>query len=511
MTILQTSFLVTQHANVEQSIEKPSSGKWTFPSIKEIVVKTLTFLLDYSTLPKCIEKLIALEKLARKGLITKQQLPTISKEITALNLPESSLEHIQLLLKELQEGAYDSQDITEYLSWELRLTISFLQGKPFSLQEKVEKLSKVAFSAECQKKERESNGHSKSYMLQTSAKKDFAIQKKSEPLIFSSFGKHLPNLGLKATVWQHEMIGFEQDQMFGFNFVPTTMPAREFPGSIQRFVSNSDVVSSLYHVKGANLLKAIPKSHLHRLAISGFFKGISAGHMSNYLVKFDKDHKKITRFYEIDLEEMLLPLNQLEEGVSVTAVNEVDAKLREMTDPVEIAVLQKKKEVIRKSIILCRMCVLGLPQNAMPFDRAALLILKHPRLLPLHRLYQRGAEVRYPLVSGDAWKAQYERIVRMQLFADQGLMRKVVEATPRDLYFTLFGGRHLWELAVKKGFPDMITANNLVSDPYQHILKDYGAPENIPTCKRLEEPRSNSEEDRELMNFFRVMAGLNTK
>jgi hypothetical protein len=54
----------------------------------------------------------------------------------------------------------------------------------------------------------------------------------------------------------------------------------------------------------------------------------------------------------------------------------------------------------------------------------------------------------------------------------------------------------------------MVAFNNLVSDPYQHILKDFANPDAIPECKRLDEPRDDSEEARMIMQFYREMEGL---
>lgn len=60
--------------------------------------------------------------------------------------------------------------------------------------------------------------------------------------------------------------------------------------------------------------------------------------------------------------------------------------------------------------------------------------------------------------------------------------------------------------------PDLIIANNVVSDPYQHMIKDFGAPENIPPSTRLDEPRDAAKEkDWDVMNFFRVFEDLQPK
>ena len=35
-----------------------------------------------------------------------------------------------------------------------------------------------------------------------------------------TYTNHLPHMPLSASVWEHELIGFEQDQLFEFNYAP---------------------------------------------------------------------------------------------------------------------------------------------------------------------------------------------------------------------------------------------------------------------------------------------------
>jgi hypothetical protein len=440
---------------------------------------------------------------------------------------------------------YGNEAIRNYLGWELRLTLSFLEGEAYTLNSRVQKLRDQVFSETCQPHKRESDGHSLSYALKVAGGViPVALLKKSNPLIHSSFFRLLPNLGVKAHVGEYELIGFEQDQWFGFNLVPTTIAVRDCSsksnaaeadtktaagkdagkiiGTIQRFVPHSDTISSLFDTAiSAHKLATIPKSHLHILSISGFFKGIAAGHLSNYICKFSKDLSKILRIHEIDLEEILLPLNQLKdqtgkEGLQIVPVEDVDKLIAQLDKSapayqVELDKLQKKKEMIKKSIILCRMCILGLPQNAQPFDRASLMILSHPGLSIMLSKYHAEAVKKHPLVAPEAWKAQRNRLEVMLAFAKSELSKAAVTGTPRDLYFSIFGGSHLWKIGIDRDIPDLIIANQLVSDPYQHTVKDFGDPEAIPVNKRFVEPRDSTPVAWETMNFYRLLAGLEPK
>jgi len=410
--------------------------------------------------------------------------------------------HLKGLLEEIVNGSYEISDIREYLGWYCRLTLTCLKGESTLLDEKVQGLYKKVINEKYDITLRESEGHSPSYFLTDEiTKRPFAILKQSHPEITSSFTKHLPKMPLSATVWEHELIGLEQDQLFGFNRVPTTLTVRfkngkneEVNGVIQEFVSDSKSGWDFYNPSGADLLKAIPKSHVQVLTLSGLFKGISAGHLANYILQLDGNKEKVTTLFEIDLEEMLLPYN----------------KLSDVDDLVVSDQLSTKKEEAIKSLILCRMWILGLPQNGMPFDRAALMAMSHPSMLSLLQSYHKQAS-KYSRMDEGSWQAQYERVRMMQEICLSELEKATITLTPRDLYFKIFGGEHLWKIAQEKGYPPLIAFNNLVSDPYQHILKDFSDPTSIPECKRLKEPKDDKPESKDIMNFFRKMEGLEQK
>lgn len=330
---------------------------------------------------------------------------------------------------------------------------------------------------------RESNGHSPSFFLVDDATNEpYAILKQAKPEFYCSFKKFLPQMPLEAAVWEHEIIGFELDRLFSFNHVPDTLSVRfnyngnTVNGVIQEYIPNSKDGSEFYHSQGAYLLKEIAKNTVHKLVLSGLFKGLSGGQMSNYLIR---GHT----IYEIDLETLLMPYNKLGKEKNLVVSNDLPT------------------QDSYNSLILCRLWILGLPQSALEFENEILQIIKNPHLLTQLENYQKEA-ARYCRITQQSWYAQLERVKQMQ----EAVQNKTL--TPRDLYFLLFGGEHLWKIAQEKRYPAMIAFNNFISDPYQHILKDFADLSKIPICKRLEEPKENTPESIAVMNFYRIMEGL---
>ncbi|WP_059359939.1 hypothetical protein [Parachlamydia acanthamoebae] len=410
-------------------------------------------------------------------------------------------DHLINIAKELSKPSYGTESVRQVLKWNLQLSLQHLHGNAYQTNKKIEKLlRKIKQFNNYRIEKRESYGHSPSYAFIDLAGKTFAILKHSDPEYYNTFKtKLLPEMYLKASVWEHEIIGYEQDQILGLKRVPTTLAVtfvvnqKESHGTIQKFIQNSKTGFDFYNPKGAKLLLDVQKNHVHMLTLSGFIKGIAAGHFNNYLLKLSEDNQKIEKIYEIDLEEMLNPFNKLKGNEVVLGYENID---------------EERKSTVYKSIITCRMWVLGLPQNAQPFERATLLTLTHPNFISVFQEYHENAR-NYSCISEDSWCAQLERLEVMQNLARLELEKEEISLTPRDVYFALFGGEDLWKLAEQENYPDLIISNNLVSDPYQHVIKDFSNPAaSIKNCKRLEEPREESQEAYDIMNFFRIMQNL---
>lgn len=453
--------------------------------------------------------LAILDNIERKLCLPNSSLPEIIEELEEVLsqavvegiVAQESADHFSLLIQELPRQA--EVDAVRYLKWNLRLLLIDIKGESMAVNERIHRLYERIIEKNFDLKPRESYGHSPSFFLHD---KDsglpFAILKESKPLFNSSFTKHLPAMPLSSPVWEHELIACEQDLLFGFDHLPTTFSVHfvndqkeEVMGSIQEYIPNSKAGSDFYdYPGGADLLKGISKHHLHTLALSGFFKQITAGHMSNYILQVGKSGEEewVTAVFEIDLEESLLPYNQLTE-----------------VDSLEVGeALATNREEAIKSLILCRMWILGLPQMGEAFDRATLMMMANPSIIRLLEKYQ-GQAGETTKMDQQCWAAQLQRVKKMQDICRSELEKEVGMLTPRDLYFKLFGGEHLWKIAQEKRYPAMVAFNNFVSDPYQHIVKNFSDLSSIPECRRLDEPREQTEEAIAIMNFLRKMEGLN--
>jgi hypothetical protein len=91
------------------------------------------------------------------------------------------------------------------------------------------------------------------------------------------------------------------------------------------------------------------------------------------------------------------------------------------------------------------------------------------------------------------------------------LAKEISTLTTLDLYFEIYGGEALWKAAMEKKYPKTLASNVLLGCPYGHIPRDVADPLNLPLSLRLEEPRLDTDEGREVINFFRVMDGLPPK
>jgi hypothetical protein len=426
---------------------------------------------------------------AQKKLLQKYAAEDTSKlvrEFELLSQIEGSLQKTVEVYEELAIGAYSFDDALTYIHWVTRLTYNHLSGGALDRQLAIDKLKNELMDPEAfdlVERDEASRGHSLSWNIcKKGSTVPYAILKESaivalpprikrhHPLCFSSFQKLLPDMPLTTKVNDHELFGYEMDVLFGFDRTPVTFKATFYDetgklleGSLQLFVQDGKSPFSTYleHKDKAKELLTLPHSKVHLTALSGIFKGLMAHHLSNYLVRV-KDGKPIC-LVEIDLEESMPPYNRI---------------------PKEVI----PEETVRKSIILCRLAVLGLPQTTKSLDRAFLLIMCHPSFDALLKGYHEECAKHYPLHKSSL-DAQNERLQLLQKLCSEALKQKTITITVRELYFAIFGGEELYKIAKEKGYPDLTTFNNLVSDPYQHIVKDFAHPEQIKPCSLLLPPK----------------------
>src|SRR5207247_1073806 len=142
------------------------------------------------------------------------------------------------------------------------------------------------------------------------------------------------------------------------------------------------------------------------------------------------------------LEAELEALSKKEETDTLKA--EMVAKKKELAD------LKERLETERKSIAMARICVLGLPQNNKPFEKAALLFLRDPSLPVLMDAHHASIRKQNYEIQHSALKAQRERLDVPFSFAASALKNAKITATPRDAYFQVFGGKELFDLAMAR-------------------------------------------------------------
>ncbi len=161
---------------------------------------------------------------------------------------------------------------------------------------------------------------------------------------------------------------------------------------------------------GGAKLKTAPKTLAHFYALLGIIKGSMDCSSGNTLVEYDDAKGEVSNFWDIDDERSMPPTHQFWN---------------------------------------IRLWQMGLPQCAQPFDRAFLLLFSDPALLEKLKKQQSS-----PHLSGPAYKAQTERLEKIIKLFNEELLEPQITLTPRELFFSLFGGSREDFDRVKKGYND---------------------------------------------------------
>lgn len=462
-------------------------------------------------------------------------------DFTKLNLTaqgRESFSHTIEIMGELATGNYDEEGACTYFGWASRLFINHLSGGAVSTATRVETTAKMLTQPNaCSFVERsdDERGHSMSWTMM-SENMPIAILKESavvkvpeeieakqldgsvekvplkialhDPLCFSSFLKHLPSMALPTKVNDYELIGYEMDALLGLDLVPVSYKAhfvncqqQVVEGTLQLFVPDGKPAGSTYifEKNRAVELTTLHVAKVQKAAISGILKGLTAHHMDNYLMRSRAN--KIDDVVEIDLEELMLPFNRIPDDVTPSfaqaLIKQKEELLKlEQTSSIceQIALIDQRIQTIKKSIILCRLWIMGLPQTKKPLDRALLLILTHPSMRALLEAYHAQS----PLDKA-ALEAQVQRLQILQAMSREELKKPRLQLTARDCYFAIFGGREIYELAKVNGYADLAAFNNVVSDPYQHVLKDYSRPETMAPSDILQPIAEHESEARKIV------------
>jgi hypothetical protein len=212
---------------------------------------------------------------------------------------------------------------------------------------------------------------------------------------------------------QQEVLGYQADHLLGLHMTPPTswLIWQGMEGRLQQFVPHTTTgLQALMDSPLAEALSSIPPHLIHIAAISGFIKGIGAGHYSNYLLAWNGN--QVDRIIEIDLEKIFPVQNTTPDGAP-----------------------------------MCRMWILGLPAADLPFDQALLSIVTHTAF------QQKFA---YLDLSPEARMALKERLDKIATFTKMG------GGTPRELFFHIYGGKELYEQARIFGYPNVIIFNEIL-------------------------------------------------
>jgi len=217
----------------------------------------------------------------------------------------------------------------------------------------------------------------------------------------------------EKTALEREILGYEVDALLGLGMTPPTawFNWQGMEGRLQQFIPNSTTgLEAFIDPVLTEALTRIPARTIQLATISGFIKGIGAGHYSNYLLTWN--NQDFERIIEIDLEKIFLKQNRTPNGSP-----------------------------------MCRMWILGLPAADLPFDINLLSEVTHSSFRNKLFAFNFDEEV---------FVALEERLNKIAAFLESG------GGTPRELFFFLFGGKELFQKADDLGYPKVIIFNEIL-------------------------------------------------
>lgn len=457
-------------------------------------------------LENCTKKLaMSYQETGKMDLTDLKNLIDQSPKSSLSAAEQAAFLHHQRIVEELQQGAHSSQDTEQFLKWSMKLIHFQIRGHSVFLEEKVnnlcERLTQTDQYHLIKYGENDDKSNNPTYLMQDNeTKTPFAILKLPRKDFFSSFGIEIPSIPkLLAPVWEHEMMSGEQDELFGFGHVPTTLAIElegtEGPkkrGMIQSYLPNTVAANELpYEKDGAQLLKSLSVATVHRIALESLFLGYAAGHGANYVMERSLKNSTLTNCYIIDSKETFIPFNRPTPEFEVKQVNELREKITQKQQELElissqekevyaakqeeIQKLEKQVEMVYQSLVVMRLWIMGMPQTKVPFDRATLLAFTHPGILLQLEAYYEKAQSYYQ-ISPEAVKSQFARIQAMQAKCQEALDLNI-NLNPRELFFDIFGGREVYGIAKRKGYTDFDAFTQAVSHPYHPPGYKFGNPE----------------------------------
>ncbi|MDB2613563.1 hypothetical protein N9Y92_00200 [Chlamydiales bacterium] len=201
---------------------------------------------------------------------------------------------------------------------------------------------------------------------------------------------------------------------------------------------------------GEKILKA-NKSMVQRAAIAAILYGQGAAHLGNWL--FTVNDERVDQVYLIDQEESMMPINRLSKEWHLSGFKEED------------------QDKAKENLTTGRNWLLGWPQNKQPIDQELLEELSDYSIKEKLERYHQEYETKN-LFGRVTIDAQFERLEVIQSLAKKALQTNK-PLTPREIYYQIYGGEHLYHHGKSLGYPDSIIFNHIISDPYQHVIKNY--------------------------------------
>jgi hypothetical protein len=437
--------------------------------------------------------------------------------------------HSMELIHELKTNKYSPREIETFLTWLTVFTENHIHPS-FIIREKINSLVEdILTKTTSFTKRSEDDSNNPSYSLIGKEGEILALCKLPRKEFDSSFGGEIPSIkALLAPIWQHDLMAFEQDNLFALQSIPPIVAVeieREGliqRGTIQKFIPHTLPANELCYQEGGDaLIKSIPIFLAHHLAIESLFLGFAAGHGANYV--FQNVDGQLVKGFMIDNKETFIPMNRIKPGTQITCAQELQKRRAELETEIknlsskgqelshdqklELEKIKQKIATIEKAIIVMRIYILGLPQNDSPMSRALLLTLSHPGFIPLLTQYRERTK-NYYQISQEAVDAQLERIQIIQKMCKEELQKEKLQLTPRDLFFEICGGKHLLEIGKQKGYPYMLMFAHLISDPYHYAQKDYSNHDSIPPSTLLEKPKDDKPESLIYFNNIRKVQAM---
>ena len=448
-----------------------------------------------------------------------------------------SVDASKAILQELINNNYTTDTALNYAESVCSLLFNHLNGGALLEQAKVDALYKKVLTESTitlhSRSQEQTNNPSFSIKdNQTGAPIALLKQQKNE--YDSSHMRLIKNFPIYHTPTR-QLVGSESDALLGLNRTPITCRVTclntinnapyEKEGVLQIFIPHAKTFGSdlIYQEGGGQFLQTLENSQAHMSAISGILKGHAAGHIDNYVVVEDMTSHRAKAIHEIDLKECMTPFNVKPDAHQVNRFGDgeeycedLNKKLNDLKNEIaalnqkphtrkiksqkelkekELSEVKKRLENEKKSIIMARMSVLGLPQNNRPFDKAALLFLTHPSLAKMMDAHHKNIRRQNYEIQPSTLKAQRERLEMLTDLAKRELAKNAITATPRDAYFHIFGGKELFNIATSKNYHPISAFNNIVGCAYRHVFKDLSRPETIPE-RPADRAASDSEEAR---------------